>query len=400
MKLTANRYLLIVLVLALVLSLAACRDASDGPHKNPPATDPVIEHPGTDERPPLVYPGDTDTPADTDPVDTLPFDTTPAGPDETTPPPVEIPTLTSKSGTYHDYGNGIIRVDNHAFEEYGYVDSAAAYYAGLVNSVAEALYGDTQVYCMALPTAIGIVLPDDIAAIFPRFEDQGEAIHKLYAKITDAVTTVNCYDNLMPHRDEYLYFRTDFHWNGPAAYYAYEAFCREKGIRPYTLEERTEVQFDGFLGALYNNSCDQDPILAEEPDVVLAYRPYSAAATMKYTDWSGNVRDWNIIYDVSTWAPSSRYSTFAGGDSPFAEFTNPQVTDGSVCIVVKESYGNALLPYLVDHYSKIYEIDYRYWDGNLVEFAREQGADDLIFANNMSMIRSQYLIAMLDEIIG
>jgi len=107
MKLTANRYLLIVLVLALVLSLAACRDASDGPHKNPPATDPVIEHPGTDERPPLVYPGDTDTPADTDPVDTLPFDTTPAGPDETTPPPVEIPTLTSKSGTYHDYGNGI-----------------------------------------------------------------------------------------------------------------------------------------------------------------------------------------------------------------------------------------------------------------------------------------------------
>lgn len=400
MKLTANRYLLIVLVLALVLPLAACRDASDGPDKNPPATDSINERPGTDEKPPLVYPGDTDTPADTDPGDTLPFDTNPVDPGETLPPVVEIPTLTSKTGTYHDYGNGIIRVDNQAFEEYGYVDSAAGYYASLINSAAEALYGDTQVYCMALPTAIGIVLPDDIAAIFPRFDDQGDATRKLFSKMSDAVNTVNCYESIMPHRDEYLYFRTDFHWNGPAAYYAYEAFCRTKGITPYTLRERSEVQFSGFLGALYNNSCGQDPILAEEPDTVLAYRPYSRTASMKYTDWSGVVRDWSIIYDVSSWSPSSKYSTFAGGDSPFAEFYNPEVTDGSVCVIVKESYGNALLPYLVDHYSVIYEIDYRYWDGDLIEFVRDHGADDLIFANNMSMIRSDYLIGMLDEIIG
>ena len=396
MMLTAIRCLLIVLVLALALPLAACRDASDDPQKDNLQTAPITERPGTDEKPPLVYPEDTDT----RPAESIPFDTTPADSDDVPPEPVEIPTLTSQSGTYYDYGNGIIRVDNHAFEEYGYVDSAATSYANLINLTSEALYGDTQVYCIALPTAIGIVLPDDIRAIFPRFEDQGVATDKIYAKISDAVKKVNCYDNLMAHRDEYLYFRTDFHWNGTAAYYAYESFCKAKGIKPYTLSERVEVQFDGFLGALYNNSCNQDPILAEEPDIVYAYRPYSVSATMKYTDWNGVVHDWNIIYDVSSWTPSSRYSTFAGGDSPFAEFTNPEVTDGSVCIIVKESYGNALLPYLVDHYSKIYEIDYRYWDGNLIDFARQCGADDLIFANNMSMIRSQYLINMMSEIIG
>lgn len=395
MKLTAVRCLLIVLVLALALPLAACRNASDDPDKNPPETDPTHEHPGTDEKPPLVYPGDTDTP----PADTLPFDTDPAETEETVPQPIEIPTLESRSGLYHDYSNGIIRVDGQAFEEYGYIDSSAAYYASLVNSVAEALYGDTQVYCMALPTAIGIVFPDDIAAIFPRYEDQGAAVRKLYSKISEAVRTVNCYDHLLPHRDEYLYFRTDFHWNGPAAYYAYEAFCEAKGVTPYTTDERIRVEFEGFLGALYRNSTDLDPILAEEPDTVIAYYPYSRSATMKYINWNGDTVDWSIIADVSTWSAGSKYSTFAGGDSPFAEFTNPEVTDGSVCIVVKESYGNALLPYLVDHYSKIYEIDYRYWEGDLVEFAREHGADDLIFANNMSMIRSDYLIGMLDEII-
>ena len=80
---------------------------------------------------------------------------------------------------------------------------------------------------------------------------------------------------------------------------------------------------------------------------------------------------WSIIADVSSWGAASKYSTFAGGDSPFAVFTNPEVKDGSVCVIVKESYGNALLPYLVDHYSTVYEIDYRYWEGNIVDFVTE-----------------------------
>ena len=71
-----------------------------------------------------------------------------------------------------------------------------------------------------------------------------------------------------------------------------------------------------------------------------------------------------------------------------------------MCVIVKESYGNALLPYLVDHYSTIYEIDYRYWEGNLFDFALEKGADDLIFANNLSMIGSNLLIGKLDGIVS
>ena len=121
---------------------------------------------------------------------------------------------------------------------------------------------------------------------------------------------------------------------------------------------------------------------------------------MRYTDKKGNTYNWNIISDVTNWKASTKYSTFAGADNPIAVFTNPDVTDGSVCVIVKESYGNALLPYLVDHYSTIYEIDYRYWTGSLVDFAREKDADDLIFANNLSMIRSNLLIGKLAGIAG
>ena len=67
-------------------------------------------------------------------------------------------------------------------------------------------------------------------------------------------------------------------------------------------------------------------------------------------------------------------------------------------MIFKESYGNVLLSYLVDHYSVIYEIDYRYWQGSIVDFAKEVGATDLLFANNMAKISGGVLVAMLASI--
>ena len=312
----------------------------------------------------------------------------------------EYPRLTSKSGTYTEYGSAAIRVDDCVFEEYDYVDSRANAYAQIINKAAEQLDGVTTVYALAIPTAIGITLPDDIAAQLPGLDDQGEAIEKIFSKMDSRIVTVNCFDNLMRHRDEYIYFRTDHHWNGRGAYYAYEAFCRVKGFAPYTLSQREARQFGGFLGSYYQNGKEGKSILGENPDTVYAYYPASSRATMCYTDKKGNTYNWNIISDVTNWMASAKYSTFAGADNPIAVFTNPDVTEGSVCVIVKESYGNALLPYLVDHYSTVYEIDYRYWEGNLVEFTREKGANDLIFANNLSMIRSNLLIGQLAEIVG
>ena len=101
--------------------------------------------------------------------------------------------------------------------------------------------------------------------------------------------------------------------------------------------------------------------------------------------------------DVTGWDAGTLYNTFAAGDNPISILENDNVTDGSVCVVVKESYGNALMPYLIDHYSIIYEVDYRYWDGNLIDFAKEVGADDMIFANNLMMISSDLLVAKLAD---
>lgn len=319
-------------------------------------------------------------------------------PEETSAPAVEYPKLQSQSGTFHDYGNNMIRVDNAGYELCSYDENAYSVYAQLVNTVAEELAGQTTVYALTIPTGYGVKLPDDIQAKLPSYSNQGDSIEKLFAKLDSSIVPVRCFDNLMEHRDEYLYFRTDHHWNGIGAYYAYEAFCEAKGVKPYTMDQRQLLTFDGFLGTLYANSGYDQAMMPA--DTVYAYKPYSDSTSMTFYDNYGNGTAWQVVMDVTGWDAGTLYNTFAAGDNPISILENAAVTDGSVCVVVKESYGNALMPYLIDHYSVIYEIDYRYWDGDIIAFAKEKGADDLIFANNVMMISADLLVAKLADNIG
>ena len=347
----------------------------------------VLPDAGKDAQQPKTSPSEEQTSSETTQTPT------------TAPEPThDYPELKSKNGTFSTYSSGAIRVDNAAFSVCGTLsDSVTSKYAALVSEVADSLNGKTKVYSLIIPTSYGVTLPDDIKTQIANYADQGENIAKVFSKMSENVTPVYCYDDLMTHRDEYLYFRTDHHWNGKGAYYAYEAFCRTKGIEPFTLEKREKKEFDGFLGTMYQNNGKDENLLPA--DTVEAFLPVSANAAMKFTNTDGTTYDWPIVKDVSEWSSGAKYNTFAGSDNPITEFTNPDVADGSVLIFVKESFGNALLPYLVDHYSKIYEIDYRYWKGDLVSFADEVGADDLLFANNIMMTSTSLLVGNLSKII-
>ncbi len=310
----------------------------------------------------------------------------------------QYPSIISKSGEVITYQNGVMRVDNSAFEPYAYFHSVSKNYADIVNYVQRQLDGVCDVYAIPIPNAYGIVFPDDVRKKV-NYNSQNDAIDNLKKLFNENIKVVDCYDNLMKHRNEYIYFRTDHHWTQLGAYYAYESFCEVKNVNYFPLEGRKISEFSGFLGSLYRNSSGKDPMLGNTPDTVIAYHPVSEDAKMKFTDTNGVVYNWDIIHDVTNYPVSEKYSTFAASDSPYAVFNNPQVTDGSSCIIIKESYGNAFVPFLVDHYSTIYEIDYRYWNGNIIDFAKEMQVNDVIFVNNLSMIGSNYLIAKMSALI-
>ena len=313
--------------------------------------------------------------------------------EESTPEP-QYPEIVSDE-KIEDFGSVVI-VGDAAYELYTYSDATADNYALAVNKVAAALDQKADVYDILIPLGSGITFPDNLRDQI-KSSDQREAMSSIQAKMDETVKTVDIYDSLMTNRNEYIYFRTDHHWTALGAYYAYEDFCEVKGITPEALDSYETSEFDGFLGSFYNDT-NANATLKANADVVTAYHP-NMDAIMHVTDSRGVEYDSKVIFDESKAAAGLKYSCFIAGDNPITEIENKELTDGSSCIVVKESFGNAFVPFLVDHYQTIYVVDYRYWKGSISELAQEKNVDDVIFVNNLSMIRNKSLVGKLFSVI-
>ena len=168
-------------------------------------------------------------------------------------------------------------------------------------------------------------------------------------------------------------------------------------ISPVPLSSYKTKTFEGFLGTFYSSS-GQSSALAKTPDSVTAYLPINDAS-MKFTQSDGQVVSWPIIANVDDYNSGGKYLTFTAGDQPYEIIKNHDLSEGQTCLIIKESYGNAFIPFLIPHYKTIHVIDPRHYNGTLSAFLKENHVDDIIFLANMSTTRNSiYIDAMTDFI--
>ncbi len=285
-----------------------------------------------------------------------------------------------------------------AYQLYFFNQQNSDSYVALINDFASQVEGKAQVYDMIVPLHYQIALSADTVKKY-NASDCSEAIDYMYRNLSSGIKSVNTLPNLISHNDEYLYFRTDHHWTARGAYYAYVAFCEEKGIEPTKLEDYESYRFDGFLGTFYANA-KQPAAMKNNPDYVEAFLPMGTNKLDVYNS-DGSYFDWfSIVYTgADKYDASNKYMTFISGDRPLIKIKNPNITDGSSIVVIKESYGNAFVPFLVDSYEYVYVIDYRYWSGSLADFVLEEGIDDVLFLNVVSNTSTSQRLKELSEII-
>ena len=53
--------------------------------------------------------------------------------------------------------------------------------------------------------------------------------------------------------------------------------------------------------------------------------------------------------------------------------------------MIKDSYGCAFTPLLVDNFEHLYVIDFRYSSENIPAFVRDRGIQNVVFVNNISL---------------
>ena len=320
---------------------------------------------------------------------------------------VETEEETYEDGAIHDVpemsGNVYVTGDTAFSVFYFDLDGSNAYIQ-MMNKAQKRLEGIADVYDILVPTSLGICLDEDaqkeIGASLQ--SDAMDYVVSSINSINDKVKTVNTFDTLKKHNSEYIYFRTDHHWTALGAYYAYQDFCKVKGIEAETINSFETMEFPGFVGSFYASS-NQVASLKENPDTVTAYIPKDTN-DMFFYDSSLQKINWKIINDVSEYAENSKYATFIAGDEIYAQIDNPVLDDGSSCVVIKESFGDAFIPFLVDHYQHIYIVDYRYfykypeYNNSVYELVKDKNVQDVIFINNVSAMTTEKSAALMSEL--
>lgn len=294
--------------------------------------------------------------------------------ESTTLPETTAPTTTTTQAMQYSVQSSIILQGDRAMEIYGVATNSLKSYATVISDFAKRV-PKANVYVLLAPTSIEFYGPESYRT---GSRSQAKGIGIAYGALTgENVKSVDALSEIQKHTSEYVYFRTDHHWTARGAYHAYTAFCKTAGLTPTKLEDHKAGRIDGFVGTMYTYTSAQ--VLADNPDYVEYFYPLSEATGMIYTDATmANGRSMKII--TETVSNRNKYLAFLEGDNPLEKITTSN-KNGKKIAIIKESYGNAFAPFLIDHYEEVYVIDPRKVEMDLKSFVFEQGITDVLFIN-------------------
>ena len=291
------------------------------------------------------------------------------------------------------YANGVIVVyqNDHYRAMSMYGGGSGDVFATAVNNYANDLPG-VRVYSLVAPTASEFYTPENFSDYNASQEDDIKEINDML----NNATGINVCPALLSHKQENIYTRTDHHWMSLGAYYAAKEFANAAGVPFYELSQYTRMTKPDYVGTLYTFSGNNADLL-NDPEDFIYYVPKNQGYKVEYYDYAFNyVMEADMFADIQI--SSEYYSTYIFGDA-YSVKIKTGVKNGRRCLVVKDSYGDAFVPFLTGSFEEVYVVDMRYFQRNLVDFANQMDITDLLFtccsysavgpnADNLDVIRT------------
>jgi hypothetical protein len=248
-------------------------------------------------------------------------------------------------------------------------------YAAYVNAYKSDLGAGVKVYSMVAPTAQTFYMPKKY---LEKYGSEPENIDYINANL-NGVIGLNISDTLMRHKKEEIYLRTDHHWASLGAYYAAQDFAAAADVPFADISTYEKSANEGYVGSFYSYSQSAD--ILNNPETFYYYKPSNIGRLdIKYfhTDGAPWALNEGLIWKTSV---SNSYTMFCGGDEKI-NVINTDVKNGRVLAVLKDSYGNALQPFLTGSFEKIIVIDVRYFKLNSISYLKQNGVTDVLFCMN------------------
>lgn len=270
------------------------------------------------------------------------------------------------------YNNGLISVfqNNHwrALELFG--GGSGTSYAEALNQLNSDLGGKVKIYSMPDPLACEYYTPLQYSQYTT---SQADCFKEIAAKMNKGITSVSICDVLAKHTEEDIYCRTDHHWQPLGAYYASQTFAATAGVPFADLSTYKKQEIPGFVGTMYAFTGDAN--ILNDPETFTYYQPANKYTTYYYDQSFNFDYEGPLLVETDT---DNAYLTFMGGDDHIVK-VKTDVTNGRKLCVVKDSYGNAEIPFYTGSFSEIYVLDMRYAEINLEDLITQMGITDVLF---------------------
>lgn len=234
-------------------------------------------------------------------------------------------------------------------------------------------YPDVNMTVTLVPNSYTIyneLVPTGIPSI-----NQTDEIQNIYNELNlPNVTAVNLYETLFPHKQEYIYYKTDHHWTTLGAYYAYKQFVQSKGLNPVDIESLEPNIVEDFYGTYYSKA----KLSSVRPDYITYY-------TVPVEHFEYETARTDSLYDFSKFETRDKYAAFMFGNNGLTYIkSNNTETVGKPrkLLVIKDSYANSIIPFLTYNYDEIYVVDLRGLPQNMSKLMEDNKFDDVLILYN------------------
>lgn len=280
---------------------------------------------------------------------------------------------------------------DRAYTLFNYSAPSAEAYAAALNGFKAAVDPGVGVYSMLVPTAA-----EFMERKYRELSDsQKIAFDHINARLNAEIGQIDAYGAMERHAAEAIYFRTDHHWTALGAYYAYTELMKALGEEAVPLSAYSTGEIEGFLGTAYKATLNFR--LKKHPDTITYYQPTANYTYTRYLK-TGKPVAGEVVNPDYAQATNGFYAVFLGGDFPWGEIETG-VRNGKRIAVVKDSYGNALIPFLLPHFETVYYVDPRSYSGSLIDFVREHQVTDVLFLNNSTVARTPGMAGLINGLV-
>lgn len=176
-------------------------------------------------------------------------------------------------------------------------------------------------------------------------------------------------------QDLQLYFKTDHHWTMDGAYQAYTSWS---GIHGRTAAPLTrfvpKCASDMFFGTLYSKA----PDFHAQPDRF--FLPTKIPEAEVIID--GKSKD--TIYNLDKLQTKDKYAVYFGGNFGRIDIHTKNSQNRGTLLVIKDSFANSLIPFLMADYARISMIDFRYFNKPVSDLLQEIQPDETLILYELS----------------